>query len=125
ARGNAQSQRAAPCRRSPRSMTQHVLFVCTGNICRSPLAAALLERALKEHGLDVNVTSAGTGAWDGAPASEGAYLVGLERGLDLSGHRARLLTRELVGQADELPGEQSRAVTGEGEPTLEIGRAHV
>src|SRR5213596_2672523 len=81
-------------------MTQHVLFVCTGNICRSPLAAALLERALKEHGLDVNVTSAGTGAWDGAPASEGAYLVGLERGLDLSGHRARLLTRELVGQAD-------------------------
>src|SRR5438552_11718872 len=81
-------------------MTQHVLFVCTGNICRSPLAAALLERALKERGLDVNVTSAGTGAWDGAPASEGAYLVGLERGLDLSGHRARLLTRELVQQAD-------------------------
>src|SRR6058998_1874168 len=81
-------------------MTQHVLFVCTGNICRSPLAAALLERALKERGLDVNVTSAGTGAWDGAPASEGAYLVGLERGLDLSGHRARLLTRDLVEQSD-------------------------
>src|SRR5213596_3609541 len=81
-------------------MTQHVLFVCTGNICRSPLAAALLQRALKERGLDMNVTSAGTGAWDGAPASEGAYLVGLERGLDLSGHRARLLTRELVEQAD-------------------------
>src|SRR5881409_1473690 len=81
-------------------MTQQVLFVCTGNICRSPLAAALLERALKERGLDVNVTSAGTGAWDGAPASEGAYLVGLERGLELSGHRARLLTRELVERAD-------------------------
>jgi protein-tyrosine-phosphatase len=68
-------------------MIQHVLFVCTGNICRSPLAASLLERALKERGLEVEVTSAGTGAWDGAPASEGAYLVGLERGLDLSGHR--------------------------------------
>ncbi len=81
-------------------MTQHVLFVCTGNICRSPLAAALLERALQERGLDVKVTSAGTGAWDSAPASEGAYLVGLERGLDLSGHRARLLTRELVEQSD-------------------------
>src|SRR5437764_10905450 len=81
-------------------MTQHVLFVCTGNICRSPLAAALLERALKERGIDVTVTSAGTGAWDGAPASEGAYLVGLERGLDLSSHRARLLTRELVENAD-------------------------
>jgi protein-tyrosine-phosphatase len=81
-------------------MIQHVLFVCTGNICRSPLAAALLERALKDRGLEVRVTSAGTGAWDGAPASEGAYLVGLERGLDLSSHRARLLTRELVDAAD-------------------------
>ena len=80
---------------------KQVLLVCTGNICRSPLAAALLERALGEKGLDgVDVGSAGTGAWDGAPASEGAYLVGLERGLDLSGHRARLLTRELVEQAD-------------------------
>lgn len=82
-------------------MIQRVLFVCTGNICRSPLAAALLERALKDRGIEeVTVTSAGTGAWDGAPASEGAYLVGLEHGLDLSGHRARLLTRELVEEAD-------------------------
>src|SRR5881296_3389451 len=81
-------------------MIQHVLFVCTGNICRSPLAASLLERALKERGIEVTVTSAGTGAWDGAPASEGAYLVGLEQGLDLSGHRARLLTRDLVEESD-------------------------
>ena len=82
-------------------MIKHVLFVCTGNICRSPLAAALLERAVQSRGLtDVTVSSAGTGAWDGAPASEGAYLVALEGGLDLSGHRARLLTRELVEQAD-------------------------
>jgi len=80
---------------------KHVLLVCTGNICRSPLAEALLVRTLKERGIEgVSVTSAGTGAWDGAPASEGAYLVGLERGLDLSGHRARLLTRELVEQSD-------------------------
>jgi len=81
-------------------MIQNVLFVCTGNICRSPLAASLLERALQERSIEVAVASAGTGAWDGAPASEGAYLVGLERGLDLSGHRARLLTRELVERAD-------------------------
>ena len=75
--------------------------MCTGNICRSPLAAALLERALVERGIEgIAVASAGTGAWDGAPVSEGAYLVGLERGLDLSGHRARLLTRELVEKAD-------------------------
>jgi protein-tyrosine-phosphatase len=50
----------------------------------------------------VTVSSAGTGAWDGAPASEGAYLVGLEHGLDLSGHRARLLTDDLVTQADHI-----------------------
>src|SRR5688500_10713138 len=79
----------------------HVLFVCTGNTCRSPMAAALLREAPASRGLEqVSVSSAGTGAWDGAPASEGAYLVGLERGLDLSGHRARLLSRELVESAD-------------------------
>jgi protein-tyrosine-phosphatase len=82
-------------------MTKRVVLVCTGNICRSPLAEALLRAALEERGVtDVTVASAGTGAWDGAPASEGAYLVGLERGLDLSGHRARLLTREVVEQSD-------------------------
>jgi protein-tyrosine-phosphatase len=78
-----------------------VLLVCTGNICRSPLAEALMRQELEALGRsDIEVTSAGTGAWDGAPASEGAYLVGLEHGLDLSAHRARLLTRDLVQAAD-------------------------
>jgi len=79
---------------------KRILFVCTGNICRSPLAETLLKRALHERAVEeVSVESAGTGAWDGAPASEGAYLVALERGLDLSSHRARLLTREIVEDA--------------------------
>ncbi|HWP37479.1 MAG TPA: low molecular weight protein arginine phosphatase [Gemmatimonadales bacterium] len=79
----------------------NVLFVCTGNICRSPLAEAIARDELnRRKRTDVTVASAGTGAWDGAPASEGAYLVGLEHGLDLSAHRARLLTRELVQGAD-------------------------
>jgi protein arginine phosphatase len=78
-----------------------ILLVCTGNICRSPLAAALMQHALAEREVDgIAVSSAGTGAWDGAPVSEGAYLVGLEQGLDLSAHRARLLTRDLVEQSD-------------------------
>ena len=76
-----------------------VLFVCTGNICRSPLAEALFRSRLDEsREKKIEVLSAGTGAWEGTPASEGAYLVGLEHGLDLSAHRARLLTRELVAR---------------------------
>ena len=106
----------------------HVLFVCTGNICRSPLAEALCRRELEHRGMsDITVSSAGTGAWDGAPASEGAYLVALEHELDLSGHRARLLTRNVVESADliltmarhhrarvsELGGDRRVSVLGE------------
>lgn len=79
-----------------------ILIVCTGNTCRSPLAEALLRARLEgvPELAGTTVMSAGTGAWDGAPASEGAYLVGLERGLDLSGHRARMLTVDHVRNAD-------------------------
>lgn len=78
-----------------------ILLICTGNTCRSPMAEGLLRAALAERGIEgVEVSSAGTGAWDGAPVSEGAYLVALERGLDLSEHRARLLTREIAQDAD-------------------------
>jgi protein-tyrosine-phosphatase len=82
-----------------------VIFVCTGNICRSPMAAAILRRLLDERGVKaVEVTSAGTAAWDGAPASEGSYLVSLENGLDLSGHRARPITTDIVAGADLILG---------------------
>ena len=77
-----------------------VLLICTGNTCRSPMAEILLREALDRRGVDgVTVASAGTGAWDGAPVSEGAYLIALEHGLDLSEHRARLLTREMSLEA--------------------------
>ncbi|MEP6620513.1 MAG: low molecular weight protein arginine phosphatase [bacterium] len=78
-----------------------LLFVCTGNTCRSPMAEAIARKIVIERGLvDVDVASAGTSAWDGAAASDGALLVGLERRLDLSGHRATQLTRALVGASD-------------------------
>jgi protein-tyrosine-phosphatase len=78
-----------------------IALVCTGNTCRSPLAEALLRQALVARGVtDVEVSSAGTGAWEGAPASEGAYLVALELGLDLSEHRARLLTADVIAESD-------------------------
>ena len=78
-----------------------ILFVCTGNTCRSALAESIGRKVIVERGLaDVEVQSAGTSAWDSAPASDGALLVGMERNLDLSHHRAQTLTRELVRDAD-------------------------
>ena len=65
------------------------------------MAEAIARKLIVERGLgDVEATSAGTSAWDGAPASDGALLVGMERGLDLSMHRATPLTRDLVRDAD-------------------------
>ena len=79
----------------------NVLFVCTGNTCRSPLAETLARKVAAERGIgDFTAASAGTNAWDGAPASDGALLVGMERQLDLGAHRARKLTREMVAAAD-------------------------
>lgn len=78
-----------------------ILFVCTGNTCRSALADAVARKVVVERALsDVEILSAGTSAWDSAPASDGALLVGLERGLDLSQHRAQTLSRELIRSAD-------------------------
>jgi protein-tyrosine-phosphatase len=82
-----------------------VLFLCTGNICRSPMAEALARRLLEEKGrFDIDVSSAGTAAAVGSPASEGAYLVGMEKGLDLSAHMARQVTEEHVEEADLVLG---------------------
>jgi protein-tyrosine-phosphatase len=78
-----------------------ILFVCTGNTCRSAIAEGLARKLIIERGLtDVEIQSAGTSAWDGAPASDGALLVGMERSLDLSQHRAQTLTRDLIRDAD-------------------------
>ena len=79
-----------------------LLFVCTGNTCRSPMSEALARKYIIERGLvDMEVASAGTSAWDGAAASDGALLVGLERRLDLSTHRSQQITRALV-EANDL-----------------------
>jgi protein-tyrosine-phosphatase len=78
-----------------------ILFVCTGNTCRSAMAEAIARRVAPELGLtDLEIGSAGTAAWEGAPASDGALLVSLENDIDLSSHKARLLTRDLIDRSD-------------------------
>lgn len=81
----------------------NVLFVCTGNTCRSPLAEHFAKAVAARRGIaNFKASSAGTNAWDGAPASDGALLVGMERQLDLAPHRSRKLTREMVAAADVI-----------------------
>lgn len=82
-----------------------VLFVCTGNTCRSPLAEAAARKFAAERGIeDITFASAGTSALGGGGASDGAILVGIERGLDLSSHRSQPLTRELVSECGLILG---------------------
>ena len=72
-----------------------VLFVCMGNICRSPLAQGVFENVLRREGLEneVFVDSAGTGSWHvGHPPDERAQRSARSRGLDLSAQRARRVT---------------------------------
>ena len=80
-------------------MIRHVLVVCVGNICRSPMAKALLRNGLGASA-DITVSSAGIGALVGYPAAEHAVELMHESGLDISAHRARQLDRELITAAD-------------------------
>jgi protein-tyrosine-phosphatase len=82
-------------------MGKKVLFVCSGNTCRSPLAEAFARHLLELAGeAGWTVTSAGLSAVTGSPAMPEAVTVAGEFGLDLSGHRARQLTGELLDGAD-------------------------
>ena len=80
-----------------------VLFVCTGNVCRSPMAEGLFKQAVRGRG-DYRVLSAGVGAVDGQPASDHAVRALREIGIDINGHRSRHLTADLVAQADYIFG---------------------
>ena len=72
------------------SENRAVLFVCLGNICRSPLAEAALRAAVARHGLAIEVDSAGTGDWHaGEPPDQRAQDVARKHGIEIGTYRAR------------------------------------
>lgn len=78
-----------------------ILMVCTGNICRSPMAEGILRRELETAGAaGFRVASAGVAAMPGLPASTHAVMACAEIGIDISGHRSQPLTRRLVKDSD-------------------------
>lgn len=79
----------------------NILFVCTGNTCRSPMAEAVARAEIEARGWrHVEVASAGVAADPGAPASAPAVAVAQRGGMDLGAHSARRLDRALVSWAD-------------------------
>lgn len=82
---------------------KNVLFVCTGNTCRSPLAEVLFRELVKDRA-DYQVCSAGVGAFSGQAASRNSATLAKERGLDLSQHKSQAVTITLIEQATHIFG---------------------
>jgi protein-tyrosine-phosphatase len=78
-----------------------ILIVCTGNICRSPMAEGILRQLLAERGAGhIRVESAGVAGWQDSPPTEEAIMAMLERGIDITSHMARRLGRLMIDSAD-------------------------
>lgn len=78
----------------------NVLFVCTGNTCRSAMAAALFNKIAIEKNLDVKIESAGIFARDGEGASNEAIIAMKKYNIDLLGHHAQTINTELLEKSD-------------------------
>lgn len=79
--------------------TKEILFVCTGNSCRSAMAEGIMRKAVKDI-KNIHISSAGVATYDGMPASKEAILVMENAGVDISGHRARRVTDRMLKVAD-------------------------
>lgn len=79
-------------------MFNNILIICTGNICRSPIAEGLFSARLKPSG--IQVASAGVSAMVGWPAEDLAIEVMRDHGLDIRGHRARQVTQPMLAESD-------------------------
>lgn len=87
------------CQNTCMSSPLHVLTLCLGNICRSPVAEALVRRELEAVGVNAVVASAGTGAWHvGSPADQRSQSVAKKHGLKLTGQARQLLPSDFEQQ---------------------------
>ncbi len=77
-----------------------MLFVCTGNTCRSPMAAAIFNKRAEEAQIGWRALSCGLSAYEGRPASENAVLALKKRGVDLDGHQSRQVCEQALRDAD-------------------------
>jgi protein-tyrosine-phosphatase len=97
--GPEMSQQSAA--ETPATTTFNILFVCTGNTCRSPLAEGIARDEVQKRGWKhVSVASAGVAARPGDAASGHAVTVARRHGIDIGQHRSQPLTRDLVKWAD-------------------------
>ncbi|HHX72863.1 MAG TPA: low molecular weight protein arginine phosphatase [Clostridiales bacterium] len=80
----------------------NILFVCTGNTCRSPMAEGLFNKRAQERAVSAKASSCGVGAWPGQKATENAVLAAANLGADISHHRARQASPEICQQADAI-----------------------
>ncbi len=82
-------------------MIHSILFVCLGNICRSPLAEGIAKKYVNELGLDIVVDSAGTGSWHiGEAPCEGSQRVAKMHGINISQHNARQIKKDDIKKFD-------------------------
>ncbi len=78
-----------------------IVYVCTGNTCRSPMAEGILRKLLDENNVEnVDVSSAGIGTLDGYPATHHAVEISARNQIDISGHHSTRMTERLFSSAD-------------------------
>ena len=78
----------------------NIVFVCTGNTCRSPMAEAIFKKKAKEFSDNLSVSSCGLGAMAGDSASVNSIAVMAENGIDITPHRARQISEYIIDEAD-------------------------
>lgn len=79
---------------------KNVLFICTGNTCRSPMAEAIFNKLCEDKNLDMHARSAGVATVDGLPAAKNAVEIMAQNGIDISTHKARFLPNVRLSDYD-------------------------